>query len=459
MGMVLCFFVLSLGLVYWQVVQNNVMLKNPANPRLALMERRIKRGGIFDRNGVVLAESKVESGKSVRVYPNGGVYEPLLGYATLQHGQAGLEDALSGWLLGMKNPTLSQELKQFFQVPRQGDDVVLTLDAKIQQAAYDGLQGKKGAAVAVDPRTGQILALASQPSFDPNSLDKNWKEISRPGSTDLLNNALSLFTPGSVMKLVTSKALFSGGIDTSKLFDDKGTTVINGQVIPDENTSGNGWINYNLALAYSSNVYFATQTVKAGQDNFLAAAKAYGFGQTIPFPLPVPDSQITNKAAVPTHLSINQLAASAFGQGQVLVTPLHMALITAAVADHGVMMRPYLVDRVLDSRQNVLYKAQPKPWLTPLSPADAGKITTAMVTTVNQGTAAAVALPNVQVAAKTGSAQPGGNVTTNAWFVAFAPADNPQIAVAVLVEHGGAGGVASAPIAKAMIKVALAENL
>lgn len=459
LGMGVSFFILSLGLVYWQVVQEGSLLKNPSNPRLALLESRVQKGKIFDRNGKVLAESKVVGGKTVRVYPEGQIDEPLLGYTTLQHGSAGLDAALEDWLLGTKAPTPTQEWKQLFEMPRQGDNVVLTLDSKIQQLAYDGLKGKKGAAVAIDPRSGQVLALVSQPSFDPNTLDKNWGEISRPGSTDLFNNSFALFPPGSIMKVVTSKALFSAGIDTAKLFDDKGTTVINGQTISDENTSGNGWINYNLALAYSSNVYFATQTVNAGQKDFLAAVKAYGFGQKIPFILPVPNSRITNEKEVPDQLETNLLAASAYGQGQVLTSPFHMALITAGIADHGTIMTPYIVDNVLDPKQNVIYKAQPKPWLTPLSQAEADKITSAMVTAVNVGTAAPGALPNVQVAAKTGSAQPGKNVQTHAWYIAFAPAENPQIAVAVLVENGGAGGEAAAPIAKQIIKEALAENL
>lgn len=458
LGMALSFFILSLGLVYWQVAQADSLLENPANPRLLLMESRVQRGGIFDRNGEVLAQSKLVGGKTVRVYPQGKVDEPLLGYATLQHGSAGLEAGLADWLLAIKDPTPAQQLQQTFELPRQGDDVVLTLDSKIQQIAYNGLKGKKGAAVAIDPRTGQILALVSEPSFDPNTLNKNWQEISRPGSTELLNNAFSLFPPGSVMKVVTSEALFRAGINTSELYDDTGSTVINGQIIPDENNVGHGWVNYNLALAYSCNPYFATYAVKAGQQNFLAAAKAYGFGQQIPFVLPVPDSRITNSPEVPNQLSTNLLAASAFGQGQVMVSPFYMALVTAGIANHGVIMTPYIIDRVLDSKQNILYEAQPKPWLTPISKADADKITSAMVTAVNEGTAAPGALPNVQVAAKTGSAEPGGNAQTHAWYIAFAPAENPQIAVAVLVEHGGAGGVASAPIARQMIQEALAEG-
>ena len=459
LGMTVMFFVLSLGLVYWQVIKANSLLENPANPRLRLMESRVKKGEILDRNGQVLAQTKVTNGKTVRSYPEGEIYEPLIGYVTAQHGSAGLEAALAGWLLGIRSPTPAQAIDQLFEIPSQGDNVVLTLDSKIQQIAYNALKGKQGAAVAIDPRTGQVLALVSQPSFDPNSLDENWTEISKPGSTDLLNKAFSLFPPGSVMKVVTSKALFSAGINTSKLFDDKGSTLINGQVISDENTSGFGQINYDLAIAYSSNVYFATQTVKAGQKYFLSAVKAYGFGQKIPFLLDIPDSRITNKKEIPDQLSTNLLAASAYGQGQVLASPFHMALITAGIANRGVMMTPYIVDRVLGPKQKVIYQAQPKPWLKPLTKAEANKITGAMVTAVKVGTAAPGALSNVQVAAKTGSAQPGGNVQTHAWYIAFAPADKPQIAVAVLVENGGAGGEASAPIAKKMIQEALTEGL
>ncbi|HEY8909230.1 MAG TPA: penicillin-binding transpeptidase domain-containing protein [Desulfosporosinus sp.] len=460
LGMAFSFFMLSLGLVYWQVVQADSLLENPANRRLILMESRVTRGGIFDRNGEILAQTQTVKGKKVRVYPKGELFEPTLGYSTIKLGASGLEGTLADWLLGIKKATPTQAVQQLFALPRQGDDVVLTLDSRVQSIAYNALKGKMGAVVAIDPRTGAVLALASQPSFDPTNLEQNWKDIlSRTQDRPLENHAFSLFPPGSAMKVVTSAALFRSGLNTANLYNSTGSAVINGQTITEQYGEAFGWINYNMALARSCNAYFATYGVQAGDKKFLEAAKEFGFGQKIPFELNIPLSQITNSAKLPAKLTTNLLAASAFGQGEVLVTPFHMALIAAGIANHGVIMTPHIVERVLDPAQTVLLEQKPQPWLTALSKEEADKITSAMVTAVTDGTAAPGALPDVQVAGKTGSAEPGGDVTSHGWYIAFAPAEAPRIAVAVIVEHGGTGGGSAAPIARQIMQEALSQKV
>ncbi len=456
LGFAISFFVLSLGLVYWQVIEADTLLENPTNRRLIRLEERVLRGGIFDRNGEVLAQTTNNSGKRLRVYPKGEMVEPLIGYATLQHGSAGLEGSLADWLLGLKSPTPIQEIQQSLELPRRGDDIVLTLDGALQKVAYESLKGKTGAAVVLNPKTGEVLALVSQPSFDPNDLDRNWNKIVSRANSPLTNHAFSLFPPGSTMKVVTSLALIRSGLNTTDLYECTGSTTINGQVISDD--KAHGWVNFNTALGVSCNTYFATFAMRAGDQQFLAAAKSFGFGQTIPFELPIPRSSIINKELIPKGLEVNLLTASAFGQGQVLTSPMHMALIAAGIANHGVIMTPHLVQRVIDSNQTLIYQAQPKPWLTALSAEEAGKITSAMVTAVNSGTAVQGGLQDVQVAAKTGSAEPGGNQPTHAWYIAFAPAEDPQVAVAVLVENGGIGGEIAAPIARNLIDKALSQK-
>jgi penicillin-binding protein A len=459
LGMAFSFFVLSLGLVYWQVIQADNLLDKPANRRLILLESRVTRGGIFDHNGEIIAQTQTIQGKKVRVYPKGEMYEPALGYSTVQLGASGLEGSLANWLMGIKGATATQTVQQLFSLPRQGDDVVLTLDSHLQSVAYNALKGKMGAAVALDPQTGEVLALVSQPGFNPTNLEDHWKDISnQKQERPLENRAFSLYPPGSIMKVVTSASLFRSGLNTTNLYDCKGSTVINGQVIPEQNEKAHGWVNYNMALADSCNTYFATFGVQAGDKSFLSAAKGFGFGQKIPFELNIPVSQITNSAKVPEALSTNLLAASSFGQGEVLVSPFQMALITAGIANKGVIMKPHLVQRVLDPSQNVQFEQQPQPWLTALSKEEADKITSAMVTAVTDGTASPGALPGVQVAAKTGSAEPGGDQPTHAWYIAFAPAEAPRIAVAVFVEHGGTGGGAAAPIARQIMQEALARK-
>lgn len=457
-GFSLSIVCLSFGLVYWQVVRATDLLDNPSNRRLILLEQRVVRGGIFDRNGEVLAQTELDEEKKTRIYPKGEALEPLIGYATLLHGSSGLEAYLGDWLLGIKDATAEQTLEQVFQLPRRGNDVVLTLDYSLQEIAYEGLKGKIGAAVALDPRNGEVLALVSQPSFEGNNLDENWEDISKKSGSPFLNHAFALFTPGSTLKVMTSAALLRAGLNTSDLYHCTGKAIINGQVIREQNDKAHGWVNYNLALAESCNTYFASFGVQAGDKQFLEVAKSFGFGQEIPFELPVTRSTLTNEAAVPHELNDNLLAASAFGQGEVLVSPFHMALVTAGVANQGVIMKPHIVEQVMDENQSVLYQKNPEPWLTALTADEAERIKSAMVTAVNDGTAAPGGIAEFQVAAKTGSAEPGGNVRTHAWYIAFAPADHPQIAVAVLVENGGTGGGASAPIARAIIETALSQK-
>ncbi|NMA68837.1 MAG: penicillin-binding protein 2, partial [Desulfitobacterium sp.] len=434
------------------------LLENPANRRLVIMEQRVVRGGIFDRNGEVLAQTIEEEGEKRRNYPKGEAMEPLIGYATIMRGSAGLEAYLGDWLLGVKDATPLQTLQNTFALPRKGNDVVLTLDAKLQQVGYEGLKGKIGAAVAVDPRNGEILALVSQPSFDGNNIDEHWNEISKRPGSPFLNHAFALYPPGSVMKVVTSVGILRAGVDTSDLYQCTGKTIINGQEITEQNDRAHGWVNYNLALAKSCNTYFATHGVEGGDKEFLNVAEGFGFGEKIPFEMPVNRSSITNAAKIPSSLDDNLLAASAFGQGEVLVSPFHMALITAGIANKGVIMKPHIVKQVLDEEQNILYNAKIEPWLNSLTEEEAQKVTSAMITAVNNGTAAPGAIQGIQVAAKTGSAEPGGNVPTHAWYIAFAPAENPEIAVAVFVENGGTGGGAAAPTARKMIETALSQK-
>lgn len=454
----LSFVFLSFGLVYWQIVKAGELLDHPANRRLVLMEERVTRGGIFDRNGEVLAQTQIVEGKKTRVYPKGEMVQPLVGYATIQHGSSGLENSLSEWLLGLKNATPTQQLQQAFALPRAGNDVVLTIDSRLQQVAYEGLKGKVGAAVAIEPKTGAVRALVSQPSFDANGLDDQWDEILARTNSPLRNHAFSLFPPGSTMKVVTAASLLRSGLNTTDLYQCTGSAIINGQVITEQNDRSHGWVNFNQALADSCNTYFATFGVKSGDKNFLNSANGFGFGMLIPLELTIPVSTLTNAAPVPDHMDTNLLAASTFGQGEVLVSPFHMALITAAIANQGVMMTPHLVEQVFDDQQDSVYKRKISPWLTPLTTEEAEKIASAMITAVNDGTASPGALPGVQVAGKTGSAETGGEQGSHGWYIAFAPADDPVIAVAVLVEHGGTGGGSAAPIARAMIQEALKES-
>jgi peptidoglycan glycosyltransferase len=213
-----------------------------------------------------------------------------------------------------------------------------------------------------------------------------------------------------------------------------------------------------MAIAYSCNTYFAEKGVKAGQDSFKKAVTDFGFGEAIPFELSVSTSLATRSDTLGGKMDDNLLASSSFGQGEVMVSPFHMALAVSAVANDGKMMKPYIVDRVLGMDQREIETHEPKVWRQPLSAAQADKIRNGMTMAVRDGTATPGQIRGVSVAAKTGSAEPGGNAESHAWYAAFAPAENPQVVVVVMVENGGSGGQVAAPIGKGIMEEALAKK-
>jgi peptidoglycan glycosyltransferase len=458
----LSFLFVSGGLVYWQVAMADDLLTYSSNVRMALYSEEIQRGGIFDRNGKVLAisnESISATGtmKYERFYPYENMCEPWLGFVSTQYGSTGLESVREKTLLGLTGGSWLDMLKSEFSDQKKGYDVVLTLDANLQKVAAEALQGKAGSAVALDPRTGAVLALVSSPSFDPNSLEKNWNMVVAQENSPMMNHAFGRFPPGSVMKVISSVALFRAGIDTGELYHCSGSTVVNGQTISEQNMHAHGWVNYDLALAYSCNTYFAEKGLQAGQGALRETAEDFGFGERIPFDLPVDKSSLTESSSGGA-MNDNLVASSFFGQGEVMVSSFHMALAVAAVANKGKMMSPYLVERVLGPNQTPIVVSEPKVWRQPLSLAQADKIKGAMILAVKEGTAQGGRVPGVTVAAKTGSAEPGGAAESHAWYAAFAPAEDPRVVVVVLVENGGAGGQAAAPIAKKIIEEALTKK-
>ncbi|HEX3015034.1 MAG TPA: penicillin-binding transpeptidase domain-containing protein [Desulfobacteria bacterium] len=491
LGLTICFSILSLGLVYWQFINSDELLTKPGNLRAIYMEQEIWRGGIFDRNGEILAKSYTPDemlklvGKKVmpairppgsnyplqvRYFPQGDLFAHVVGEYSFIYGKTGLESSLNKTLLGLgPNESIESAADQLINEPRRGNDVVLTLDSKIQAAAVEGLAGKSGAAVAINPKTGEILAMASAPTFDPNQLDTNYQAINAIGQQVFVNKAINAtFAPGSTMKLVTAGALLRSGIDVNQVYNDTGHDRVkaNGESrdVVDELQGGYGNVDFYKALAYSSNTYFATRAAMAGSSQFLAATRRFGFGQQIPlWELENQNNPIraglVNSTGVPSQLNLGALMDSAYGQAQVQVTPLHMAMIGAAIANNGQMMRPALVEKVIGPNQQTVYRFQPEVWLNPLNPGEAQEIKQGMLDAVQYGTASNLAIPGISMAAKTGSAETGDrNKPANGWFVAFAPADNPVIAVAVLVEGGGTGAGSAGPIARNMILAAVRES-
>lgn len=415
---------------------------NRSNPRVMVQDEKIIRGVILDRTGRVLAENC----DGLRVYPGGESTSNLIGYVSPLYGKAGLELWFNDQLLGLTGVTgVKNTWRKITGGWGTGNNLILTLDLGLQEQAYRMLKkAGRGAAVVMDHVTGRIFAAASSPGFLPDNLDlflRNQEKNTRESC--FFNRAFQgLYPPGSTFKLVSG---------TLGLNQDScrcpGYVSVNGRKI--SCTGSHGMVDFNRAMAVSCNTFFINEAEKAGARSLEEVASAFGFNQEIP----------CDFSAVSARFPLlgegrSALAESAVGQGTVLASPLMMCLVTCAIANEGVIMRPFMVDEVRDSKNQLLKKVIPEKWLIPLEKKEAEIISEALKISVAWGTGLKARIPGVEVAGKTGTAQVE-NQASHAWFVGFAPAKNPRVAVAVVVENGGAGGQVAAPIAKELIAGAL----
>ena len=478
------FLALMIGINYLQVFRASSLAAEPGNIRVFDEQFKTWRGEIIAAGGgqqQVIAESrKQKNGDFQRYYPDPFTYAPVTGYdsiyaTTSPFGLTGIEQSENKLLAGTAPSLAVYNLKGLFTgKPKQGASVYLTISPRAQQAAYLALvaMGKPAAAVAIDPQTGAILALASYPTFDPNLLatldgtqfNKNDARLLHDPAQPLLNRAINdTFPPGSTFKLITSSAAFKTGhvanqsstISAPQFYRLPGShsTLANDNGAP----CGNGNPTILFALTVSCNTAFAKLGVTVGGDPLHSMASAYGFNNpNLTIPLPV------SASAYPALTDRAQIALSAIGQFNDTETPLQEAMVAAAIANGGTMMRPYLVAQIKAPDQSVVQSAQPAVYANPISAAQAGYLT-AMMKSVTQdpnGTAYATAGPpatGILIAGKTGTAQNGVNNShlDDAVFTCFAPADNPKIAVGVIVKGGGFGADAAAPIALKIIQAYL----
>ena len=465
------FTLLIINVNYIQVVRSDQLRNNTSNTRVLAEEYDRERGAIVVA-GTNVAES-VPTGDRLaylRQYPQGPLYAAVTGYYSLVYGNWGLEKTENDVLAG-SDPRLFVRRLADMVTGRDpaGGDVVLTLDPAVQKAAMDGLQGVTGAVVALDPSTGKVLALASTPTYDPNQLSTHDPDAIRAYSAKLaaqqpdprLNQAIGeRYSPGSVFKVVVAAAALS----TGKYTPQTKVPAPNRLKLPNstkelENYNGescNGGADQSLldALTISCNTAYAQLGITLGEDKVRSMAEAFGIngaGNGFDMPLHVSPSTIG---------SIDgdaQLGLSSIGQQDVQLTPMQAAMIAAAVANQGTLMKPYLVDSIQAPDLTVVDRTKPEELSRPVSPEVAGQLTDMMTSVVARGTGRKAQIPGVQVAGKTGTAQ--NSATDHAWFIGFAPAGHAKIAVAVFITNGGAtGGDLSAPLARAVIQAYLAGH-
>jgi len=450
------------------------------NPTLIVRQLTIKRGLVYMADGrTVLARNRVRkvSGRTwyVRVYPRGGLAAHVVGYSTIARARAGLEESMNDFLTGSNSnlsTVIDRTVDKLRGLTREGNHVVLTLDPAAQQTTVDQLRNACGAAVALDPRTGAVLAMASSPTYDPNLVETDFRRVLRtpgpcPRPAALLNRATQgLFIPGSTFKVVTAAAALESGRYTPETrFDDPGYCIEYGRRVynySDQGVpSGYGNVSFAQALGNSINSVFCEIGKELGPQAVLEQARRFGFYELPPLETPEGERRASGlyqrgRLIFPEDPNAVDPGRLAFGQERLLATPLQMAMVAAGIANGGLVMEPFVVDRILKPGGEILTKTQPDELSEAVSPETAAQLTAMMELAVRSGTGTAAQIPGVRVAGKTGTAETGRPGANDVWFIGFAPADNPRVAVAVaLSDQAGTGGALAAPIARAIMEAVL----
>ncbi|HEV2886338.1 MAG TPA: penicillin-binding transpeptidase domain-containing protein [Jatrophihabitans sp.] len=479
-GLLLLAVVLNLNWV--QVVRADHYQDNSANRRTVLNEYKRQRGSIvLQGSGTPVAESvpTKDALMYLRKYSGGAVYAPVTGFNSLYYGNSAIESAENGVLAGTDDRLFVQRLTTLLTGrDTRGGNVLLTINKQAQAAAYQAMGSRRGAVVALDPATGAILAAVSTPSFDPNALSSHspdkiqaaYKRYNADPDNPLLNRAFNVtYPPGSVFKVVVASAALKNGRTPQTRIP-----AVNSLTLPQTRTQLRNFggeqcadgrtDTLDHALTISCNTAFAQLGMDLGTQTIKQQAALFGIDDN-DFTVPV---GVAGSSVGPI-VDQASLAQSSIGQRDVRVTPLQAAMISAAVANDGRLMRPYLVSEEQAPNLAVLSHPDPQVLNEVMDAAQADQLTAMMVDVVKKGTGRAAEIPGIQVAGKTGTADngpqdaDGGYVNQpHAWFTGFAPADNPKIAVAVIIENGGlhgsetTGGLAAAPVAQAVMKAYLA---
>jgi len=450
-----------------QVVAAESLAGDNRNVRNLYQSFSAERGQILAGDVAIASSLPVDTEfKYLRTYPYGQLYAPVHGYYTLNQGNAGLESAMNQLLTGRANSQFFEQIQGLVTGrPPQGARVLTSIDPELQRIADEALGDRQGAIIVLEPSTGRILAMVSKPGYDPNRLAQHgtrqvleyYRELEEDPSKPLSNRAIAgdQYFPGSVFKiLMMAAALESGRYTATSEFPNPPELRLPLSTSIVTNSGGvlcglGETVTLEEALIRSCNIPFAELALELGEGAIGSMADDFGFGATLEIPLRVTPSRF------PRGMDQAQLMLSSFGQFDVRVTPLQVAMISAAVANGGVIMTPTLVDQVLSPDLRVIDNTRPREYSTPLSQQAAAELTRIMVAGVSRGVASGASISGVSVAGKTGTAETGIGNGRSFWFTGFAPADNPQIVVAVVIEGDSSQGTANrvaSPIARTILE-------
>lgn len=449
----LFFLAMTIYYAYYVIAVSDSVVNNSYNPRIASMENTVNRGSILSSSGQVLAETiKTENGDRVRNYPYGELFAHPIGYSTMKTTE--LERYLNFTLLSSHESILKKVYYDLTEQRYEGDSVYTTLDAGLQQAVWDAMGSYNGAAIVMEPSTGRILAMVSKPGYNPNTLAEDWSSlISEENKSYNLMNRVSqgIYPPGSTFKLLTVLEYIRENPDTWQdvTFECDGAFEYgDGLVLHCHDGEAHGTVDIRSGVAVSCNGINSWLGLSLDRERFLELCQSFGFNDTISLEIGTNASQIT----LDETLNDWAMMLTSIGQGTVMETPLQNALITCAIANDGIMMKPYLVETVVNEQWQVVQEYKPQEYRDPLTKEEADFLTDCMIAVVNEGSGGASGSTHFQIAGKTGSADYDSNGNRHAWYTGFAPAEDPQIVVSVILENGQSGGTYAAPVAKAIFE-------
>lgn len=441
-------FLVMIGyMVYFNVVKSKEVINSPYNVRQDLLAKRVVRGKILDCNGEVLAQTVTdEDGTETREYPYDDLYAHVVGYSV--KGKYGIESIQNFNLLTSNAFFLEKLAKEFKGEKNIGDNVVTTLDTKLQQAAYNALGNNKGAVVVMEASTGKILAMVSKPTFDANTVAENWEALNNDPDSSLFNRAtMGQYTPGSTFKIVTTLEYLREHPDADDAYTHycEGSIEVDGTTIHCYGQTAHGQEDLADSVANSCNTSFSNIGLQLDKDKWKKTTEDLLFDKKLPCDLSYRESSFR----LTGDSDSAETMMTAIGQGKTVVTPYHMAMITAAIANGGTLMKPYLVDQITNYTGTTVKKYMPEKYADLMTSAEAAQLTEYMTDVVNYGTGTALSGESYTVAGKTGTAEVSvDKQTVHSWFVGFSNVDNPDIVVSAVVENADTASITGTSVAK-----------
>ncbi len=426
------------------------LLNNSYNARQAILASENTRGTIYDRNGNKLAYTDSDGEEEKRIYPYANLFSHVIGFST--KGKTGIENLTNYYLINSDIPLSEKVENDLAQRKNPGNEIHTTLDADLQQVVYDSLGIYKSACVVTNVKTGEVLAMVSKPDFDPNTIVQDWdkfvEEEQTKKSSVLLNRVTQgLYPPGSTFKIITSLQYIREHNTSVEgyHFNCNGRFSHGNTTIQCYHGTNHGSEDFYKAFAKSCNSAFSSIGVGLDRNSYGNTLNSLLFNTELPLDINYSKSNLT----VDDTVSDDEMIQISIGQGKAQITPMHMNMITCAIANDGLLMKPRFVDRVLSANGNIVKIYESEEYNRLLTQEESDVLTQLMVGVVNEGTATKLKTDAYQAAGKTGSAEYNGvKEDSHAWFTGFAPAEDPEIAVTIIIEGIGSGGDYAAPIAK-----------